>query len=212
MNVSTSAPSPDTIMLRKMMLARSLASRPAPWFSYPYPGSTLSSLAPPRPIMPTPLPGFPSSNGLDLLRAVSMRVPNTVSGALPPAVSAVSSPVQGPKACPRLAPKSDTDEKYYIDEIRDIDVLCGRGGKSNHHAGNKKYRLVVSEMKNMYRSTEAKKGKTGLSRAIVDHVCEYGGRFVKKDGSGRYYVLSKAEARKKTSQALRETKTLKWTN
>ena len=86
------------------------------------------------------------------------------------------------------------------------------GGKSNHHVGNKRYRQVVSEMKNMYRSTEAKTVKTDLSRAIVDHVCSYGGRFVKKDeASGKYYLLTKAEARKKTSQALRETKALKWT-
>ena len=54
--------------------------------------------------------------------------------------------------------------------------------------------------------------KTDLSRAIVEHVCNYGGRFVKKeDMTGRYYILTKAEARKKTSQALRETKELKWT-
>jgi len=86
------------------------------------------------------------------------------------------------------------------------------GGKSNHHVGNKRYRQVVSEMKNMYRSTEAKAIKTDLSRAIVDHVCSYGGRFVKKEeSSGRHYLLTKDEARKKTSQALRETKSLKWT-
>jgi hypothetical protein len=77
---------------------------------------------------------------------------------------------------------------------------------------NKRYRQVVSEMKMMYRNTEAKTVKTDLSRAIVDHVCSYGGRFVKKDDeTGKYYLLTKAEARKKTSQALRETKALKWT-
>jgi len=67
-------------------------------------------------------------------------------------------------------------------------------------------------MKQMYRTTEAKNVKTDLSRAIVDHCCGYGARFLKKDGAtGRFYVLSKQEARKKTSQALRETKILKWT-
>lgn len=102
--------------------------------------------------------------------------------------------------------------RVYIDDIGELDVLCGRGGKSNHHSGNKKYRQVISEMKMMYRQTEAKALKTDLSRAIVDHVCSYGGRFVRKDErAGRYYLLSKSEARKKTSQALRETKELKWT-
>jgi hypothetical protein len=100
----------------------------------------------------------------------------------------------------------------FVDSIQEADVLCGRGGVSNHHVGNKRFRRVVSEMKRTYRSTEAKNHKTDLSRAIVDHVCGYGGRFIKKDGkTGRYHVLTKAEARKKTSQALRETKELKWT-
>ena len=70
----------------------------------------------------------------------------------------------------------------------------------------------MSEMKAAYRNTEARTDKTKLSRAIVDHVCGYGGRYIKKDtSSGQYYVLNKTEARMKTSQALRETKTLKWT-
>ena len=98
------------------------------------------------------------------------------------------------------------------DDIRNWDVLCGRGGKSNHHPGNKRYRQVVSEMKNKYRGTSAKTDKTALSRAIVDYVNAYGGRFVKRVGkNGKWILLTKAEARKKTSQALRETKELKWT-
>ena len=105
-----------------------------------------------------------------------------------------------------------SQRKVYIDTIRDADVLCGRGGRSNHHPGNKRYRHVVSEMKLTYKSTEAKSNKTDLSRAIVDHVCRYGGRFIKKEETtGRYYVLTRGEARKKTSQALRESKELKWT-
>lgn len=103
--------------------------------------------------------------------------------------------------------------KVYVDTIRETDVLCGRGGRSNHAPGNKRYRRVISEMKQTYKNTEAKSNKTDLSRAIVDHVCQYGGRFIKKEEStGRYYVLTRGEARKKTSQALRESKALKWTN
>jgi hypothetical protein len=110
------------------------------------------------------------------------------------------------------AGESDAQGLLYVDSILEADVLCGRGGLSNHHPGNKRFRRVVSEMRRTYRSTEAKNHKTDLSRAIVDHVCGYGGRFIKKDEkSGRYHVLTKAEARKKTSQALRETKELKWT-
>ena len=61
-------------------------------------------------------------------------------------------------------------------------------------------------MKEKYRNTEDKDEKTDLSRSIVDQVCDYGGKFIKKDSTGRYYVLTKAEARIKTSQALRENR------
>ena len=37
-----------------------------------------------------------------------------------------------------------------------------------------------------------------------------GGRFVDADKNGRLYVVTMEKARKKTSQALRETKELKW--
>jgi hypothetical protein len=101
----------------------------------------------------------------------------------------------------------------YIENIGVNDILCGRGGRSNHHSGNKRYRLVVARMKYMYQQCAAKTMKTDLSRAIVNHCSSYGARFVKLDETnGKYYVLSNAEARKKTSQALRESKALKWIN
>jgi hypothetical protein len=110
------------------------------------------------------------------------------------------------------AAKMKKEERMYVDKVLEWDVLCGRGGKSNHWSGNKRYRQVVSEMKAMYKNQDDKSAKTDLSRAIVDYVCNYGGRFLKKEGyTERYYVLTRAEARKKTSQALRETKEPKWT-
>lgn len=72
-------------------------------------------------------------------------------------------------------------------------------------------------MKASYKNIGSKTAKTELSRAIVEHVYRYGGRFLKhqesKDGSRTtfYTVLSTTEARKKTSQALREAKIVKWT-
>lgn len=207
----------DAKMYHKLLLARTaLASQQAPWYSHVPMGMGMRC-APSSAfnVRPLTIPRATSPSGLDLLRSVSMRLPNTVAPRAPLASQTSLRPViaTSKPPSPMLGAMPDSEGKFYIDEVRETDVLCGRGGKSNHHLGNKRYRQVVSEMKIMYRSTEAKKGKTGLSRAIVDHVCEYGGRFVKKDGpTGRYYVLSKAEARKKTSQALRETKALKWTN
>jgi len=108
----------------------------------------------------------------------------------------------------------DYDKVVWVEDVRDNDIICGRGGRSNNHVGNKKYRQVVAEMKKAYRGTDSRKDKTKLSRAIVTHIQspEYGGRFIKMDPiSGRYYQVDNVEARMKTSQALRETKILKWT-
>ena len=137
------------------------------------------------------------------------------------AVSTTSSPAVSPTSFPQTVPSTSSGlpsatksskNRYYIDEIQEWDVISGRGGLSNHHTGNRRYRQIVSDVKAMYQTTEAKTGKTDLSRAVVDHVCSYGGRFIKKDSvTGKFYVLTRTEARRKASQALRETKQLKWT-
>jgi hypothetical protein len=112
---------------------------------------------------------------------------------------------------PVVAPSSNGEGRI-IAKPSQLDILCGRGGRSNHHEGNKRYRQVVGEMKASYRTVGSKSAKTDLSRAIVEHVQSYGGRFVKLDkGTGKFVVLPPSEARKKTSQALREAKDVKWT-
>jgi hypothetical protein len=107
---------------------------------------------------------------------------------------------------------ASSGKRHWVEEPSSLDVLCGRGGRSNHHPGNKIYRQVVSDMKASYRNIGSKSAKTDLSRAIVDHVFKDGGRFVKMDkASGKFIILTTYEARKKTSQALREPKDAKWT-
>lgn len=99
------------------------------------------------------------------------------------------------------------------ESIGDWDVLCGRGGESNNFIGNKKYRRVVNERKEAYRTIPVKqrKAKTAFVRNIVQHVNNCGGRFIDLDeATGNYFVVTMEKARKKTSQALRETKLLKW--
>jgi hypothetical protein len=97
------------------------------------------------------------------------------------------------------------------EKIGDWDVLCGRGGESNNFIGNKKYRSIVNERKDEYRAIPLKqrKAKTAFVRSIVQHVNNCGGRFVDICDKG-YFVATMERARKKTSQALRETKELKW--
>jgi hypothetical protein len=143
---------------------------------------------------------FPAA-GLDLLQSAVKAT----------SVKAVTAPTKKSKKIPTSS--SNGRKEDIVNEPTECDILCGRGGRSNHHPGNKRYRQVVSEMKASYKTIGSKAAKTGLSRAIVDHVYNYGGRFLKKlDGeNGKYQVLSVIEGRKKTSQALREAKDVKWT-
>jgi len=98
------------------------------------------------------------------------------------------------------------------EEINEKDVICERGGKSNRHAGTKRYRGMIEKFKPLYQSMTAKTAKTNLSRKIISQIQKNGGRFLKKDEeSQEYFVLSPVETTKKVSQAMREKKTLKWT-
>ena len=153
-------------------------------------------------------------------------------------------------------------EEEYVVEPSDLDVISGRGGFSNHHPGNKRYRQVIKDMKSQYKSIVSKSEKTDLSRSIVSYVYSYGGRFLRRvelydddflEGKAenhqyymypghttktktttitpknnntnndslpiekrstilvRYYIMTPSEARRKTSQSLREKLELKWT-
>lgn len=95
--------------------------------------------------------------------------------------------------------------KEYVDVPSDRDVLLGRGGKSNHHPGNKAYRDQVGTIRDSYRTSE-KNEKTVSSQMLVDWVHQRGGRFLKQedDESKRWYVVTNIVARRKSSQALRE--------
>jgi hypothetical protein len=110
--------------------------------------------------------------------------------------------------------KINSDTFVRETDITDADILSGRGGKSNHHIGNKRFRHLVSEMKSMYQSKGTRTDKTALSKAVIEFVHSYDGRFLiqeEKDNDRVWRVMTTMEAQRKTSQALRETKILKWT-
>jgi len=89
-------------------------------------------------------------------------------------------------------------------EVTDKDVLFGRGGKSNHHPGNKMYRDEVKNLQDWYKSC-SKSEKTQISNLLVERITSYGGRFLKQDvRSKKWYAVSAVVARKKASQGLRE--------
>ena len=102
-----------------------------------------------------------------------------------------------------LVPENDITEK---------DVLFGRGGKSNHHPGNKWYRQIIAQTRPIYSSdTRSKVEKTDISNAVVNYIQSHGGRFLKRNNNDSWAVMKQSDARRKAAQLLRETKVLKWT-
>ena len=85
---------------------------------------------------------------------------------------------------------------------KEADVLCGRGGKVNKHAGNIVYRKVVEYNKSYYQSVH-KKHRILVSQSIVKAIINYGGRFMGRKGKEWSPICFK-KAVQKTSQALRE--------
>ncbi|KAL7551189.1 hypothetical protein ACHAWF_014385 [Thalassiosira exigua] len=89
-----------------------------------------------------------------------------------------------------------------------VDVLCGRGGGTNHHPGNNHWRALVTANKRLYISLpKRRKGLVAKSivHAIRSQVNPHGGRFLQRDeGKGCWHDIGDRKATEKTSQALRE--------
>ena len=86
------------------------------------------------------------------------------------------------------------------------DVLCGRGGLTNHHPGNAWYRRLVRSNRPLYRASP-NHTKLLVSKAIVHHVQTQSppGRFLEcHQTTGLWYPVPYKKAVDKTSQALRE--------
>ena len=96
------------------------------------------------------------------------------------------------------------------------DVMYGRGGETNAHIGNQKYRYIVESLKSKY-SLAPRFEKSSIAMDIVSlwRKLDPPGRFLKSsrgederdgqnDGGPSWYDVGENEAKKKTSQALRD--------
>lgn len=86
------------------------------------------------------------------------------------------------------------------------DCLFGRGGGTNHHPGNKRYRKLVEENKARYLSSK-RLDKPLVAIEIINEwrALDPPGRFLKQDEETKLWNdVGEKKAREKTSQALRE--------
>jgi len=84
------------------------------------------------------------------------------------------------------------------------DVLFGRGGGTNKHVGNIKFRKLAGEYKFEYRNAPTKARKTQISTLVLEKVYSYGGRFLEQNKeSNQWEDTPKKRARTKVAQILR---------
>lgn len=102
----------------------------------------------------------------------------------------------------RKKKRRDIDESRAI-EPTDDDVLFGRGGYTNSHPGNIKFRNKALELRPWYESS-SKEEKYNISELLLESVKSEGHRFLEKGSDGLWHEVIGNGARKKASQALRE--------
>ena len=94
-------------------------------------------------------------------------------------------------------------------DITPSDVLCGRGGATNSHSGNRAFRSFVKDYQDRYLKAK-KRDKPAVASVIVDLVRQKGGRFLRRyerpapNGQVLWVDIGDDRAREKTCQALRE--------
>mmetsp|Transcript_177 Transcript_177/g.183 ORF Transcript_177/g.183 Transcript_177/m.183 type:complete len:566 (+) Transcript_177:185-1882(+) len=106
----------------------------------------------------------------------------------------------------QVAQAGATESLSFIRNVNNNDVLCGRGGATNSHIGNRSFREIVKQYKDRYLKAK-KKEKPNVAGEIVDKIrnLEPNGRFLRKDrDTGCWVDIGDVRAKEKTSQALRE--------
>lgn len=93
-----------------------------------------------------------------------------------------------------------------VKEPHENDVMYGRGGGTNHHPGNKRYRLMVESRKVKYVNSKRLDKPLVALEIIREWRAQLPpGRFLKhNDKTGCWDDVGDKKAREKTSQALRE--------
>jgi len=105
-------------------------------------------------------------------------------------------------------PSKKKKKKREIDEGHvcvptDDDVLFGRGGYTNSHPGNIRFREKALELRPVYERS-SKEEKFKISQILLDSIMSDGARFLEKGQDGEWHQVKGNGARKKASQALRE--------
>lgn len=82
-----------------------------------------------------------------------------------------------------------------------LDILRGRGGLTNRHEGNLRFREEARKLRAIYRDGgTSRDDKFLLTWELIKRVDEYGGRFLELGADKLWYEMNDRDARKKASQ------------
>jgi hypothetical protein len=111
---------------------------------------------------------------------------------------------------PHWAAQLPPQQMEYIKdaEVKSVDVLCGRGGATNSHSGNRSFRSLVKRHQDSYLRAK-KRDKPSVADKVVEVIRKRGGRFLRRcepavNGKILWVDIGDDRAREKTCQALRE--------
>lgn len=103
----------------------------------------------------------------------------------------------------RFSPSKDQPIFIEAEAITEEDVYSGREYRGSHHPGNVRFRNIIRNNRELYRSYANRHGqKTSLSKDIMNEAIR--GRFIGRTKDGRFYLLTASKAQAKVSQSLRE--------
>lgn len=131
-------------------------------------------------------PKTPSS--CDNARRISEVTPQNTAGRkspqtakasyIPSSTKAVVTPgVREKKAAAMFSPSSD------VVELRDMDIVCGRGAPTNFHIGNDEFRRLASSYQTAYFCAKRSE-KPNIAMKIMDELESRGARFVRRQKGG----------------------------
>lgn len=112
-------------------------------------------------------------------------------------------------ASPILFPNATTPTagETTLSGIQPEDVYCGRDRYSHTHPGNRRFRQLINNYREIYQSSKHRDEKTRINTEIVKSVKANGGRFMRRDdATGQWHELDAASAHEKVSHALRSAR------
>jgi hypothetical protein len=90
-------------------------------------------------------------------------------------------------------------------DYTEMDVLCEKGGRANHHMGNRVFLRLVQRNKSHYRQMVLRRDRDMLIQSILQAIQQSGGRFRRLDKeSCQWHTVDLLCAYRKIRQALRE--------